>query len=216
MFEAKNLARVVEYIRTKAVESPLGREILILLHRMLLSNIRDEIAGRFRRINEWVRVGSHLGCPPADIDDRISALLVEYNSDPSLPITERIARFHLEFETIHPFVDGNGRIGRVLNNYLLIRDGYVPINISFVDRSRYFDAFENYHARRSTKEMEELIFLALSNSYHKRLAYLEDKTILTLGQYAKKHAISHSGLINKAKRQTIDAFLERGIWKIGQ
>jgi hypothetical protein len=49
----------------------------------------------------------------------------------------------------------------------------------------------------------------------KRLAYLESKEIITLAEYAKRENISHSNLINKAHRQTIGAFMEKGIWKIG-
>lgn len=63
--------------------------------------------------------------------------------------------------------------------------------------------------------MEEIVGLALTNSYYKRLAYLEGKNIVTLNEYAKQKKLSHSNLINKAKRQTIEAFLEKGIWKIG-
>ena len=63
--------------------------------------------------------------------------------------------------------------------------------------------------------MEDILFKALTNSYHKRLAYLEGKKIITLGDYAKKMKLSHSNLLNKANRQTIEAFLEKGIWKIG-
>ena len=62
---------------------------------------------------------------------------------------------------------------------------------------------------------EEIVGKALTNSYHKRLAYLESKNIITLSEYAKKNKISHSNLINKAKRQTIEAFIESEIWKIG-
>ena len=51
--------------------------------------------------------------------------------------------------------------------------------------------------------------------YHKRLAYLEGANIMTLADYAKKYKLSHSNLINKANRQTIEAFLEKGVWKIG-
>jgi Fic family protein len=215
IFEAKNLARVVEYISHKALERELDRETILLLHKMLISNIRDEIAGRFRALNEWVRVGSHVGSPPADIEERITAALVRYYADPTESIVLRVARFHLEFESIQPFVDGNGRIGRVILNYLLIREGYVPINITFVERSKYYDAFSEYHALGRTKMMEQLVFLALTNSYHKRLAYLEGRSVITLNAYAKKHKLSHANLINKAKRQTIEAFLEHGVWKIG-
>jgi hypothetical protein len=57
--------------------------------------------------------------------------------------------------------------------------------------------------------MEDIIYKALTNSYHKRLAYLESKEIITLSEYAKLQKTSHSNIINKAKRQTIEAFLER-------
>lgn len=216
IFEAKNLARVTEYISRKACERELDRELILLLHKMLISNIRDEVAGRFRTLTEWVRVGSHVGSAPADIEERMTAALVQLSADPTESIVLRVARFHLEFESIHPFVDGNGRIGRVLVNYILIREGYVPINIAFVERSKYFDAFSEYHKEQRTKAMEQIVFLALANSYHKRLAYMEGKTVVTLNAYAKKYKLSHPNLINKAKRQTIEAFVEQGVWKIGE
>jgi Fic family protein len=62
-------------------------------------------------------------------------------------IIKRITLFHLNFEQIHPFIDGNGRIGRVLNNYLLMRDGFVPINIKFIDRADYYTAPSRYAKR---------------------------------------------------------------------
>ena len=61
--------------------------------------------------------------------------------------------------------------------------------------------------------MEEIVGRALTNSYHKRLAYLEGKKIISLAEHAKGNKLSHSNLINKASRQTIEAFLEKGIWK---
>jgi hypothetical protein len=103
----------------------------------------------------------------------------------------------------------------VLNNYLLLRDGYVPINIKFIDRKLYYEAFEEFDRSRATGIMEEIVGKALTNSYHKRITYLEGKRIITLVEYAKEKRISHSNLLNKAKRQTIEAFLEKGIWKIG-
>jgi len=215
LFEAKNLARVVEYIRERAKEHELDAEMILLLHKMLLSNIRDDVAGRFRKNDEWVRVGNHIATDPAKVRDEIQDMLIQYNKDISENIIKRIALFHLSFENIHPFVDGNGRIGRVLNNYLLIREGFVPINIKFTERSRYYDAFAEFDANHKTSIMEEIVGKALTNSYHKRLAYLERKEIVTLSEYSKIKKISHSNLINKAKRQTIEAFVEKNIWKIG-
>lgn len=216
IFEAKNLARVTEYIEKKAKEAEISVPIILFLHKMLIGNIRSEIAGRFRKDDEWVRVGTHIGADPKDVERLVNETLTKYHANRSANVAERIAQFHLAFESIHPFCDGNGRIGRVLNNYVLIREGYVPINIAFVNRARYYDAFKEYDSHKNTKIMEEIVGRALTNSYHKRLAYLENKNIITLNEYAKHHGFSHSAVLNKANRQTIEAFLEKGVWKIAQ
>lgn len=215
LFEAKNLARVVEYIDQKAASNELSLDLILMLHKMLLSNIRDEVAGRFRAANEWVRVGSHVAADPLRVVSLLQKALVAYNTSSQDHIITRIAQFHLSFEHIHPFVDGNGRIGRVLNNFLLIRSGHVPINIKFIDRNLYYDAFQAFDKNGDTKIMQQIVGKALSNSYHKRLAYLEGKRIIKLSEHAKEQNTSHSNLLNKANRQTIEAFWERGKWKIG-
>lgn len=215
IFEAKNLARVVSYIDTRAKEQELTLDVILSLHKMLISNIREDIAGRFRMGDEYVRVGSHIAPAPREIIERLEKMLAEYNATSHESIIKRIARLHLAFEYTHPFVDGNGRIGRAINNYLLIREGFVPINIKFIDRSKYYEAFREFDEKGATNIMEEIVSKALTNSYHKRLAYLEGAQIMTLSEYAKSNKMSHSNLINKAARQTIEAFLEKGIWKIG-
>jgi Fic family protein len=215
MFEAKNLARVVSYIDKRAKEQELTLDVILSLHKMLISNIRDDVAGRFRKDNEFVRVGDHIAPNPQEVMGRLEKMLAEYNAASHENIIKRIATLHLTFEYTHPFVDGNGRIGRVINNYLLIREGFVPINIKFIDRNKYYDAFEEHNKKGSSAIMEGIVGKALTNSYHKRLAYLEGKKIITLSDYAKSNKLSHSNLINKATRQTIEAFLEKNVWKIG-
>lgn len=215
LFEAKNLARVVEYIHLKATETPLTLDTILLLHQMLISNIRDDIAGRFRNENEWVRVGNYIAPNPNEVLGLLKEMLVQYQTKDADNIIRRIAKLHLTFEHIHPFVDGNGRIGRVINNFALIRENYVPINITFINRKEYYEAFQEFDRQGTTTIMEEIVGKALSQSFHKRLAYLEGKKIVKLTDYAKQHKNSHSNLLNKANRQTIEAFLEKGVWKIG-
>jgi Fic family protein len=215
IFEAKNLARIVSYIDTRAKEQELSLEVILSLHKMLIANIQDDIAGRFRKDGEWVRVSNHIAPDPKEVVERLEKMLAGYNANSHENIIKRIALLHLTFEHTHPFVDGNGRIGRVINNYLLIREGFVPVNIKFIDRKMYYEAFKELGEKGTTKIMEEIVGKSLTNSYHKRLAYLEGAHIMTLADYAKKHNVSHSNLINKANRQTIEAFLEKGVWKIG-
>ncbi len=215
IFETKNLARVVSYINKRAKEQELNLEVILLLHKMLISNIRDDVAGRFRKENEYVRVGNHIAPDPKEVVNGVETMMAEYYASSHENVIKRIAKLHLIFEHLHPFVDGNGRIGRVINNYLLIREGFVPINIKFIDRGKYYNAFKEFDEKGKTAIMEDIVGRALTNSYHKRLAYLEGKKIITLGDYSKGKKLSHSNLINKAKRQTIEAFLEKNVWKIG-
>lgn len=151
IFEAKNLARVVTYIEKTAKKKELDAQVILLLHKMLLSNIRDKIAGRFRQGKEFVHVANHIAPPPKEIAELLKEMLIDYYAPAHENIIKRVARFHLTFENIHPFIDGNGRIGRVLNNYLLIREGYVPINIKFTERQKYYDAFKEFEKRATPK-----------------------------------------------------------------
>ena len=118
IFEAKNLAQVVSYTDLRSKEQELSLDMILLLHKMLISNIRDDIAGRFREGNEYVRVGSHIAPGPDEVTDRLENMMSKYNATSHENIIKRIAALHLTFEYIHPFIDGNGRIGRVINNYL--------------------------------------------------------------------------------------------------
>ncbi|MFA6097896.1 MAG: Fic family protein [Candidatus Paceibacterota bacterium] len=216
VFEAKNLARVMEYVKGKARESEISKEMILLLHRMLIGNINDKIAGRFRAVGEYVRVGTHVAPAPEHVERMIDEILLEYTSDHESYFTDKIAKFHLDFETVHPFCDGNGRIGRVIINYQLLRFGFPAVIIRDKEKKVYYESFGKYRGSKSAKIMEKVIDLALTESLHKRIAYLRGENIVTLSDFAKKSNRSINTLINAAKRQTIPAFREKGVWKIGE
>lgn len=215
IFEAKNLALVYTYIKKTAQEKPMTIDMILLLHKMLLTNIRDEVAGRFREKNEMVRVGHHIAIPPEFIVQRIQEGMTQLNTDMVTPYIYKVARFHAEFENIHPFVDGNGRIGRVINNYLLIRAGFPPIIVRNKEKDNYYSALRSYDASHDIRQMTRVFELALLESLHKRLAYLKHLRIIPFAEYAKSQSRSIHSLLNAARRQTIPAFREKGVWKIG-
>lgn len=216
VFEAKNLARVMQYVRTQLPNADLTKETILLLHRMLIGNIADGIAGRFRTKGEYVRVGTHVAPAPEHVERMVAAILLEYSSDLETYFADKIAKFHLDFETIHPFNDGNGRIGRVLINVQLRRLGFPGLIIRDKEKQVYYRAFTEYRDRKNAKPMEQVIAAALTESLHKRLAYLHGGTIITLADYARRHRQSAPALLNAARRQTIPAFREKGVWKIGE
>ena len=150
VFEAKNLAKVAEYIRKKTQQLDLDEEMILLLHRMLLTGIDDNVAGRFRKKGEYVRVGTHVAPPPEQVEGMVESLLGEYSSNFSAYFLDKIAKFHIDFETIHPFVDGNGRIGRVLINWQLLRLGFPGIIIRDKEKEEYYNAFTEYREKKKS------------------------------------------------------------------
>lgn len=213
VFEAKNLARVIGYKRDKYQEK-LTKELILLLHKMLIGGIDDNIAGRFRKEGEYVRVGTYIAPAPENVERMIDSILAEYAGDVNSYFIDKIAKFHLDFESIHPFCDGNGRMGRVLTNLQLLQFGFPRIIIRDKEKDVYYKAFSDYRENKNTKTIEKIMALALMESLHKRIAYLKGETIVSLSDYSRKHDLSASALSNVARRQNIPAFREKGVWKI--
>ncbi len=215
VYEAKNLARVIGYIRSKSKDREVNRELILLLHQMFMGGIDDAIAGRFRNRGEYVRVGSHIAPAPELVEAMIEDIIKEHSSDLSVYFLDKIAKFHLDFETIHPFCDGNGRIGRVLISFQLQCLGFPMIIIRDREKKEYYKAFSDYSGNKNTKTMEKIISLGLMESFHKRIAYLKGEKIIRLSEFTKNHKKSAPAITNAARRQNIPAFREKGVWKIG-
>lgn len=216
VFEAKNLARVISNIRNKSEETEINKEMILLLHQLLIGGINDNIAGRFRKSGEYVRVGAYIALAPEHVERMIESILIEYSSDHTAYFADKISKFHLDFESIHPFNDGNGRIGRVLINYQLFRLGFPPVIIRDKEKTEYYKAFGDYRNQKNTKTMEKIVALALMESLHKRISYLKGEKIITVADYAREYKKSAPALLNAARRQNIPAFREKGVWKIGE
>mgnify|MGYP000849580059 CR=1 FL=1 len=217
VFEAKNLARVFEYIKKKVSVKTIDKELILLLHKTLIANIDEGIAGRFRKYGEYVRVGTYIAPAPEHLEIMIDTVLSEYSSRQTEYFLDKISRFHLEFEHIHPFCDGNGRIGRVLINYQLMQLGFPPVIVRDKEKAAYYKSFGEYRdsGKKKTAGMDKVLSLALIESFHKRITYLKGQKIVRLADFAESGQESLKILLNKAKRQTIPAFREKGVWKIG-
>ena len=216
VYEAKNLARVMEYKRIRAKDSELKEELILQIHQILMGGIDDPIAGRYRSKGEYVRVGTHIAPAPEQVERMMENLLIDYVSDMDSYFLDKIAQFHLDFESIHPFCDGNGRLGRVIINFQLLQLGLPRIIIRNSEKERYYQAFRDYADKDSSKTMEGILFLGLTESLHKRLSYFKGAEIVKLSDYVRQNGLSAPAVTNAARRQTIPAFREKGVWKIGR
>jgi Fic family protein len=215
-YEATNLARVIKYLWTRP-NLELTVENLELLHQMLLGGINDDYAGHIRSAGQYVRVGWHIAPPPEQVRPMLEHLFNKYYSEDDKYFLDKIAAFHLQFETIHPFCDGNGRMGRLLINLQLAALGYPPVIIQNKSkREEYYPIFSEYRNRGKTDMFGNYLYLALSESLHKRLAYLRGDEIIKLSDYIKANNLKAPVVTNAAKRQTIPAFRQEGIWRIAK
>ena len=214
IYEAKNLASAIEYLMDNP-EKEISVELILKLHKILLTNIRDEIAGRFRSGKEWVRVGTHIGANPEFVNGFMHDLVRNYNSDNGEYFLEKIAYFHAEFENIHPFGDGNGRIGRLLVSEQLDMLGLPPIIIPNKSKfDEYYPALDEYTKTNKADKLTELFASLLIEALYRRITKLTAKKIIPVADWAKNNSINLQSATNKAIRGTIPAFRVRGHWMI--
>lgn len=214
IYEAKNLAEITEHLLSHQ-DAKLDGQLLLSLHQMLLGGISEKWAGRYRQGKEWVRVGTHVGANPDFVPGLIHDLFEQYAESQEY-FLDNIAHFHAELEIIHPFNDGNGRIGRALINKQLADQGYPPIIIpNKSKKSDYYPAFETYRKTNNHTDFTKQFSLLLIESLHKRIAMVSSPKIIRLIDWSRLNKIDHKITLNKAKRGTLPAFRDQGIWKIG-
>lgn len=139
-------------------KADLTEKIILDFHSLVLMNDAEN-RGRYRRVPVQILGASYTPPQPYMVQPKINQLLESYYQwQQEKHIIEAIALLHLEFEAIHPFIDGNGRTGRLLLNFELIKHGLLPIDIKFTDRRKYYDCFDNYHSNGNNPEaLTELI-----------------------------------------------------------
>ena len=121
------------------------------IHSLVLMSDAEN-RGIYRSVPVMIQGALHTPPQPYLIAPQMEALLSEYDDmKRGRHIIEAIAEFHLRFEGIHPFIDGNGRTGRLIINLELIKAGFLPVNIKFTDRRKYYDCFDSYYGNEPHK-----------------------------------------------------------------
>ena len=190
LFEQLNQRTCYELLREKIVErEPLSLDLIRTVHRVLTEGTYDERRyivngerpGEFKK-HDYVTGRNEVGSPPDEVEADLTELIDEVNSIGQKAPLKAGAYFHARFENIHPFADGNGRVGRTLLNYWLMINDCPPMTIYQENRRTYYEALQAYD------EQEELDLL---NSF------FEEQTVKTWARSMELNdsdAPQHKGL----------------------
>jgi Fic family protein len=144
--EVFNYVRALEYGLERLSTLPVSLRLIREVHEILMKGVRGEFAtpGEFRRTQNWIgRPGctledaTYVPPPVAEMQEALGDLEKYLYADDPLPPLIRLALIHYQFEAIHPFIDGNGRIGRLLISLLLINWNLQPVPLLYL--SAYFE-----------------------------------------------------------------------------
>lgn len=154
--EAVGHKEAFDYVRELVKEkAPLTESIIRQIHYLVLADKKKDDRGVYRRVPVRIMGAHHEPVQPYLIEPKMEQLLLDYAASEDHIVT-KLARFHIEFEGIHPFIDGNGRTGRLIVNLELMKAGYPPIDIKFTDRVAYYNAFDAYYVKHDLSAMEGL------------------------------------------------------------
>lgn len=151
---------------------PISESIIKQIHYLVLADKRED-RGVYRRVPVRIVGAQHEPAPPYLIKPKMEQLLYDFAASTEHIVT-KLARFHIEFEGIHPFIDGNGRTGRLLVNFELMKSGFPPIDIKFTDRIAYYNAFDEYHVKHNLSVMENLFAGYINDRLDMYLDMLQD------------------------------------------
>ena len=159
--ETYGVAEAVAYVRK--IKEHLSLELIKKLHELVFTNSKP-YAGRFRKKGQEVVVVDafrnvvHRGAPSSHVTSLLKELVQWYDDNRRRyhPIV-LAAVVHNQFENVHPFADGNGRVGRLLLINILLRHGFPPLNIELKNRKDYYSALQAYQKRQDLRPTIELM-----------------------------------------------------------
>ena len=176
LFEIRNAKDANELLLNAFNERKLIDEILIKEFQFQLTkNTYDtrrwrlgERPGEYKK-HDYVTGREEVGASPEDVSEEMSELLAELQNVPDEKALIAAAYFHVNLENIHPFADGNGRVGRLTMNYFLITHNHPPIVIHEEDRREYFDALEAWDTAQALAPMIDFLKSQTAKTWKKQI-----------------------------------------------
>lgn len=134
--------------RMTTFKGELSLNLILEWHRGLFESTKPGIAGQVRAYQVYISNSEHIPPTPAELHTHIVEFFRWYSAEKEkMNPVELAGRTHVKFETMHPFGDGNGRIGRLIMNFILRKKGYPMLNIKYTGRRSYYNALERSNAK---------------------------------------------------------------------
>lgn len=165
LFEQQNQRVCYEFLKDKIVKrEPLSVELIREIHRALTEGTYDERRyidngerpGAFKK-HDYVTGVHEVGSAAENVETDLRELLGEVNAYEGDEILKAAAYLHAKFEFIHPFADGNGRVGRTVLNYYLMTRGHPPLIVYDEDKRLYYECLEKYDEAEELKPLAEFL-----------------------------------------------------------
>lgn len=182
LFEIRNAKDAYEqFLCAFRDRRPLDEAFIKELQFCLTKNTYDtrrwqlgERPGEYK-CHDYVTGRKEVGAAPEDVVDEVRELLEELRDVALENALTAAAYFHAKFENIHPFADGNGRVGRLAMNYLLVLHGHPPVIIHEEDRKEYYAALEAWDARQELAPLREFLKEQTEKTWEKQVTRAENR-----------------------------------------
>ena len=182
LFEIRNAKDASDYFLSAFNERlPIDETLVKEFQRLLTKNTYDtqrwqlgERPGEYKK-HDYVTGKEEIGALPEDVKEEMDELLDDLNDFPEEKVLTAAAFFHVKFENIHPFADGNGRTGRLVMNYLLVLHGHPPVIIHEEDRKTYYEALEAWDTAQELEPMRTFLRAQTAKTWEKQIARAEKK-----------------------------------------
>ena len=180
LFEIRNAKLANELFLTSFGEKRrMGESLFKDFQKLLTMNTYDarrwqlgERPGEYKK-HDYVTGREEIGTAPEDVQEEMAELMDELQDLKQEDALTAAAYFHVKFENIHPFADGNGRTGRLAMNYLLVMLGHPPIVVHEEDRKEYYAALEAWDTKQNLKVMISFLRSQTMKTWRKRVEKLK-------------------------------------------
>jgi len=178
LFEQQNQKLCYDLLKEKIIaREPLSVELIKEIHKVLTSGTYDERRyienqerpGEFKK-HDYVTGLHEVGSSTEDVESDIADLVEEVNEYDGKEILKTAAYLHLKFEFIHPFADGNGRVGRTLLNYYLMINGHPPLIVYDEDKRLYYECLQKYDEKAEINPLYEFLIYETGKTWEKAAA----------------------------------------------